>query len=201
MIAVIDYDAGNLKSVSKALEKLGFDCIITSDADKIDSCDVMVLPGVGSFGDCMKSLKEKGLDQCIIRNVQKGKYLLGICLGMQMIFDKSYEDGEWEGLGLIKGEIVHFETDLKVPHMGWNSLFENRKDPIGKGIHEGDYVYFVHSYYAVPESEEDVVFWSEYDVKVPAVVRKGNVIGMQFHPEKSGETGMQLLKNFGEMIK
>lgn len=201
MIAVIDYDAGNLRSVSKALEKLGFETVITSSEKEISKSKAMILPGVGAFGDCMKSLKNKGLDQCIIKNVQDGKYLLGICLGMQMLFEKSYEDGEWEGLGLLEGDVVRFETDLKIPHMGWNNLIANGSDAIGKNIGIDEYVYFVHSYYAQPKNDGDVVFWTDYDVKVPAVVRKNNVIGMQFHPEKSGETGLQLLKNFGELIK
>lgn len=203
MIAIIDYDAGNLKSVSKALERLGYDAIITSSEEEISKSKAMILPGVGAFGDCMKSLKDKGLDQCIIKNVQAGKYLLGICLGMQMLFEKSYEDGEWDGLGLLEGDVVRFnmEMDLKIPHMGWNNLISNGQDAIGDNIKSGEFVYFVHSYYAQPKNDQDVVFYTEYDVKVPAVVRKNNVIGMQFHPEKSGQTGMQLLKNFGELIK
>ncbi|MCG8484023.1 MAG: imidazole glycerol phosphate synthase subunit HisH [Clostridia bacterium] len=203
MIAIIDYDAGNLKSVSKALERLGFDAVITSSEKEISNSKAMILPGVGAFGDCMNSLKDKGLDQCIIKNVQEGKYLLGICLGMQMLFEESYEDGVWDGLGLLEGDVVRFnaDLDLKIPHMGWNNLIANGTDTIGKNIEAGEFVYFVHSYYAQPKNDEDVVFYTEYDVKVPAVVRKNNVIGMQFHPEKSGQTGMQLLKNFGELIK
>lgn len=201
MIAIIDYGAGNLKSVSKALEKLGYDSVITSSPEEINAGKAMVLPGVGSFGDCMNSLISKGLDKCIIENVQKGKYLLGICLGLQMLYDKSYEDGEWEGLGLLKGEVVRFETTMKIPHMGWNNLIKGREDLIAEGIEKDEYVYFVHSYYVKPEDRNEVVFWTEYDADVPAVVRKDNIIGMQFHPEKSGKTGLKLLKNFGELIK
>lgn len=201
MIAIIDYGAGNLKSVSKALERLGFEAIITSSVEEINNSTAMVLPGVGAFGDCINSLKEKKLDQCIIENVNKGKFLIGICLGMQLLFEKSYEDGEWEGLGLLKGKVVRFDNTYKVPHMGWNRLIKANNDPIGNNVESGDYVYFVHSYYAQPDNEEDVVFWTEYGVNVPAVVRSGNVLGMQFHPEKSGKTGLELLKNYGELIK
>ena len=201
MIAIIDYGAGNLMSVSKALEKLGFDSIITASKEEINKCDAMVLPGVGAFSDAIDNIRKDGLDICIKENVEKGKYLIGICLGMQLLFDKSYEDGEFEGLGLIKGEIVKFDDTNKVPHMGWNKLIRNREDDIAKGITDDEYVYFVHSYYAKPENQDDVVLYTEYGVDVPGVVRKGNVIGMQFHPEKSGTTGLKLLKNFGELIK
>jgi len=201
MIAIIDYGAGNLMSVSKALEKLGFDSIITASKEEINKCDAMVLPGVGAFSDAIDNIRKDGLDICIKENVEKGKYLIGICLGMQLLFDKSYEDGEFEGLGLIKGEIVKFDDTNKVPHMGWNKLIRNREDDIAKDITDDEYVYFVHSYYAKPENQDDVVLYTEYGVDVPGVVRKGNVIGMQFHPEKSGTTGLKLLKNFGELIK
>lgn len=203
MISIIDYGAGNLKSVSKALEKLGYESNITSSSKEINESDAMILPGVGAFGDCITSLKSTGLDQCILENVDKGKYLLGICLGLQMLFEKSYEDGIWEGLGLLKGEVVRFDIDpsLKVPHMGWNNLTKGTIDPIGQSIEEGEYAYFVHSYYVQPRNNQDVVFWTDYDVRVPAVVRNKNIIGMQFHPEKSGQTGLKLLTNFGELIK
>ncbi len=197
MIAIIDYGAGNLKSVSKALEKLGADSVITSDQSIIDRCGSIILPGVGSFGAAMNNLTELGLDDCIKRNVVEGKLFLGICLGMQLLFDKSFEDGEWKGLGILPGNIVKFEdTSLKIPHMGWNRLIESRRDPIGTGVDEGEYVYFVHSYYAVPSNWNDVVFYADYGVRVPGVVRNGNVIGMQFHPEKSSKTGLKLLQNF-----
>lgn len=201
MIAIIDYDAGNLKSVSKALEKLGMDAVVTSSKKVINDSKAIILPGVGSFGKSIKNLRDMDLEDCLISNVKAGKYFLGICLGMQLLFDRSFEDGDWVGLGLLKGEVVKFETDLKVPHMGWNKLIKNREDAIGANISEGEYVYFVHSYYAVPQYNEDVVFWAEYGVNVPGVVRRENVLGMQFHPEKSSTTGMKLLKNFGELIK
>jgi len=127
--------------------------------------------------------------------------LMGICLGMQLLFEKSYEDGEWEGLGLLKGNVVKFDLDLKVPHMGWNNILAKREDPIGKGVDDGEFAYFVHSYYAVPENMDDVVFSSEYGIEFPALVRSGNVMGAQFHPEKSGDTGYKILKNLKEMIE
>ncbi len=201
MIAIIDYDMGNIKSVSKALEKLGYESVITCDKAVIDQCDAMILPGVGAFADAIKSIKDNGLDIVIKDNVKKGKLLIGICLGMQLLFDKSYEDGEYEGLGLIEGEIVRFDNTYKVPHMGWNKLIKNKEDNIGNDVTEDESVYFVHSYFAKPKNKEDVVYYAEYGVDVPAVVRNGNVLGMQFHPEKSSTTGLKLLKNFGELIK
>jgi imidazole glycerol-phosphate synthase subunit HisH len=200
MIAIIDYGVGNLKSVYKALVNLGFEAIITSNEDEINNSKAMILPGVGAFKDAMDNLEKSGLIGCIKENISKGKPTLGICLGMQLFYDKSYEDGEYEGLGILKGEIVRFEEGLKIPHMGWNSLVQGTKDKIAEGINEGEHVYFVHSYYLKPEDNSEVVFWSDYGVKVPAVVRKGNIIGMQFHPEKSSDVGMKLLKNFGELI-
>lgn len=204
MIGVIDYDAGNVKSVMKAIEKLGGEPVLTADPAVLDKCSTLVLPGVGSFGKAIENLKASGMDEYIKKAVSDGRLLLGICLGMQMLFDKSYEDGEWDGLGFISGEVVRFgkESDpswneeKKIPHMGWNKLIKNRQDSIGTDIDEGEYAYFVHSYYAVPENWDDVVYYADYCVKVPGVVRKDNVIGMQFHPEKSSDTGLKLLKNF-----
>lgn len=212
MVGVIDYDAGNVKSVMKAVERLGAEPVLTADPAVLDKCSSLILPGVGSFGKAIENLRERGLDEYIKKAVKEdGRLLLGICLGMQMLFDKSYEDGEWEGLGFIPGEVVRFgkENDAawdesnKIPHMGWNKLIKNRADQIGDGIDEGEYAYFVHSYYAVPKDWNDVVYYADYSVKVPGVVRRGNVIGMQFHPEKSSDTGMKLLTNFlkeGEKI-
>ena len=204
MVGVIDYDAGNVKSVMKAVEKLGAEPVLTSDPEVLDKCSSLILPGVGSFGKAIDNLKTRNLDIYIKEACGKGRLLLGICLGLQMLFDKSYEDGEWEGLGLIPGDVVRFgkENDqnwnetLKIPHMGWNELIKNRSDSITNGVNEGEFAYFVHSYYARPKDWHDVVFYADYSVKVPGVVRKENVIGMQFHPEKSSHTGMKLLRNF-----
>lgn len=200
MIGIVDYGVGNLGSVYNALKRLGFSAVISSDTEEINNSKGLILPGVGAFKDAMGNLYHSGLTECIKQNACNGKPILGICLGMQLLYEKSYEDGIWDGLGILKGEIIKFDNSLKVPHMGWNNLIKNIDDPMGRDIGEDEYVYFVHSYYLNTEQSEEVVFWTEYGVQVPAVVRKGNVIGMQFHPEKSGNTGMKLLKNFGEMI-
>ncbi len=201
MIAIIDYGVGNIKNVYKAFTNLGLDVVVTSDKELINKSSVIILPGVGAFKDAVDNLKKYDLVDCIKENVGMGKLIFGICLGMQLLFDKSYEDGEWDGLGLLGGEIVRFSEKLKVPHMGWNRLIKAKDDEIGRNIKEGEYVYFVHSYYLKPSNKEDVIFWTDYGVKVPAIVRKNNIIGMQFHPEKSGKTGLKLLSNIKEMIK
>ncbi|SEQ95819.1 imidazole glycerol phosphate synthase subunit HisH [Piscibacillus halophilus] len=203
MISIIDYGAGNLRNVKHALDLLGLESFITDNPEDLSQAKGMILPGVGAFGQAMEQLREKGFVQKIIEEAESGKPLLGICLGMQLLFDKSYEHGEHEGLGLISGEVVRFETDLKVPHMGWNQLetaehYENH--PIVKGITNGDYVYFVHSLFARTSKNKDELFKTEYDQFFTSAVMKENVIGMQFHPEKSSKVGMQLLKNFGEMV-
>ncbi|MCP8616114.1 imidazole glycerol phosphate synthase subunit HisH [Salirhabdus salicampi] len=200
MIGIIDYGAGNLKSVSHALDQLGLDRKIISTEREVNESDALILPGVGAFRDAMVNLENVGLVDVIKENVTAGKPILGICLGMQLFYETSYENGKWAGLGLLKGEVVRFEHDLKIPHMGWNQLLRGNNDEIGNGIGEGEYTYFVHSYYVNPKDENEVVFWTDYGIEVPAVVRKDNVVGMQFHPEKSSKTGMKLLSNFGEMV-
>lgn len=202
MIAIIDYDVGNLKNVYTALKDVDLEGVITRDPKVVDNAEAIILPGVGAFSDAMEHLRQFDLINCLDKNVQSGKTLMGICLGMQVLFDKSTEDGEWAGLGYIPGEIVKFDAPgLKIPHMGWNNLIINRDDPLVKGIGSEDYVYFVHSYYAQPKSFDDVVAYADYSVKVPGIVRKENVIGMQFHPEKSSRVGTQLLMNFKENLK
>ncbi|SKC84931.1 imidazole glycerol phosphate synthase subunit HisH [Maledivibacter halophilus] len=201
MIAIIDYGVGNIKNVYKAFKGLDLDVIVTSDKSVINDSSVIVLPGVGAYKDAMDNLNKHNLIDCIKENANKGKLLFGICLGMQLLFEKSYEDGEWDGLGLLEGEIVRFKNHLKVPQMGWNKIIKSKNDDIAKGINDGEYVYFVHSYYLKPKHEEDVICWTNYGTRVPAIVRKDNIIGMQFHPEKSGKTGMKLLWNIKEMIK
>lgn len=200
MIAILDYGVGNLKNVYTALKNIELEAEITSDKQKLDNADGIILPGVGAFNDAMEHLKNSGLIESLNKNVSKGKPLLGICLGMQMLADRSYEDGVWEGLHFIPGEVVRFTNDLKVPHMGWNSLHSNESHPLTKGIVDGEYVYFVHSYYLKEENPEDVLLYTEYGIKVPAVIAKDNVYGMQFHPEKSSDTGLKLLQNFKELI-
>ncbi|HCX64353.1 MAG TPA: imidazole glycerol phosphate synthase subunit HisH, partial [Eubacteriaceae bacterium] len=161
----------------------------------------IVLPGVGAFNDAIAHLKKFSLDEILRKEVEKGKALLGICLGMQLLFERSYEDGLYEGLGLLKGEVVRFEEGVKIPHMGWNSLHPAKEHPIAKGVAEGEYVYFVHSYHLSPSYFDDVVLYTDYGgKKIPAVVARDRIIGMQFHPEKSSITGQKLLQNFKEMV-
>ncbi len=200
MIAIVDYGLGNLNSISKAFHKIGFETKITDNMLDINESKGIILPGVGAFRDGIKSLKEKKLIPCIKENIEKGKPLLGICLGMQLLYDKSYEDGEYEGLGILSGEVVKFEDKLKVPHMGWNNLNIKKSSSLLKGIKEKEYVYFVHSYYVKPKAKEVIASCAYIEV-FPAIVGAQNVFGMQFHPEKSGDTGLKLLKNFGEMVK
>jgi glutamine amidotransferase len=202
MIGIIDYGAGNLRSVGKALEYLGEIPKITNDPKEIANFEAIILPGVGSFGAAMESIKRQKLDKPIIDAAKSGIPLLGICLGMQLFYEKSYEDGYFDGLGLLEGEIIKFASEtLKIPQMGWNSLELNKLDQLGDGISQNEYVYFVHSYYAKPKDWDEVIYYTDYGIKVPAIVRKGNIIGMQFHPEKSSTTGFKLLKNFISEIK
>lgn len=202
MIAIVDYGCGNLFSISSSAKALGLDVVVTGDAEQIKKADRIILPGVGAFEDAINKLRSSGLADVIIEEAKNGKPILGICLGMQLLFDKSYEYGEFEGLGLISGEICPFEGDidknLKIPHMGWNKLIFKADNPIFKYISDGDYMYFVHSYYG-KNCDESLLAVSEYDVMVPAVVNSKNVYGMQFHPEKSGEKGLMLLKAFAEI--
>lgn len=196
MIAIIDYGMGNLHSVSKAVERLGYEAMVTGDAEQILAAEGAILPGVGAFGDAMEQLRESGLNDVVLRYAESGKPLLGICLGMQLLFASSEEHGNHEGLGLLPGTVVRFRGDYKVPHMGWNKLsYKQSASPIFEGIEEG-HVYFVHSYHAKPERESDLLAVTDYYQPVTAIVGRDNVYGMQFHPEKSGDIGMQLLRNF-----
>lgn len=199
MIAIIDYGAGNLFSVQNALNYLGLENKITSDKPDIISADRLILPGVGAFGDAMDKLNKSGLVDTVKKEALK-KPFLGICLGMQLLFEKSYEFGEFDGLGLIRGSVrlMKPEGDLAIPQMGWNALEYNRECSLLKGIDEGQYVYFVHSY-AADCSEDDVYAYVDYGGKVPALVGSGYVYGAQFHPEKSGETGLEILRRFGKL--
>lgn len=200
MIAIIDYGMGNLHSVTKAVERLGYEAVVTSDPEQILSADGAILPGVGAFGDAMRHLTESGLGGVVRQFAESGKPLLGICLGMQLLFSKSSEHGVHEGLGLLPGEVVKFQGDFKIPHMGWNSLQFKQESPLFRGLEPG-YVYFVHSFHALVEKSEDLLATTDYYGQVTAIVGRGNVYGMQFHPEKSGEAGMQLLGNFLELCK
>lgn len=204
-IAIIDYGMGNLKSVKKALIALDFKAEITANPEDILKADKVILPGVGAFRDAIQTLNETSLSEAIREVVKKGTPLLGICLGMQLMFDKSYEYGEYEGLGLLSGEIIHFKSEnmlqengdsLKVPHMGWNNLEIVKAEPLFKGIEDGSSVYFVHSYYL--ETSEDIVSgYTTYGSHIAVAAQKDNIYATQFHPEKSGTIGLQILKNFG----
>lgn len=203
MLAVIDYGVGNLFSLQCSLKKIGAEAVVTDDENIIRAADRIILPGVGAFGDAVRKLRESGLFEVVIEEAQKGKPLMGICLGMQMLFDKSYEYGEYEGLGLIEGEIVPLKGEipqnLDIPHMGWNALkFHNGKSELFKYINEGDCVYFVHSYFGI-NCENSLIASAEYGAQITAAVGKGNIFGCQFHPEKSGDVGLKILKAFCEL--
>ncbi|MDY3984565.1 imidazole glycerol phosphate synthase subunit HisH [Dysosmobacter sp.] len=203
MIAIVDYGVGNLFSLSSSLKALGLEAEITRDADKLRSADRIILPGVGAFGDARAKLDDTGLVP-VIREETRRKPLLGICLGMQLLFDRSFEYGEHSGLGLVPGQVVDLHDDLedktlKVPHMGWNSLQIAKNDPLFKYFNDGEYVYYVHSFYA-KDCAASTLGTSRYgNVAVTGVVRCGNVWGTQFHPEKSGDAGLRLLKAFAEL--
>lgn len=201
MIAIIDYDAGNIKSVEKALVYLGQDVVITSDREQILKADKVILPGVGAFGDAMENLRETGLDQVIREVAAKGTPFLGICLGLQLLFERSDEAPGVDGLGILEGEILRIpeKEGLKIPHMGWNSLHLEHSGRLFEGLEENAYVYFVHSYYLKAKDEEIVKASTEYSVHIHASVEKDNVFACQFHPEKSSETGLHILKNFVEL--
>ncbi|MCB2342302.1 imidazole glycerol phosphate synthase subunit HisH [Clostridium estertheticum] len=200
MIAIVDYGVGNLNSVQNALKSLNILSIISSNAEEISKCRSIIVPGVGAFPDAMKNMKETGIDEVIKQAAKEGKPILGICLGMQLFFDESCEVEKCQGLGLLKGNIIKLEGSIKIPHMGWNSLSFENNSPLLRGIEENQYVYFVHSYYAVNCEEGIVNAYSIYEKKIPAIVSNGNIFGMQFHPEKSGDFGMKLLKNFAEVV-
>ena len=203
MICIVDYGVGNLFSLAASFRMVGSDCIVSGDPDIIKNADKIVLPGVGAFEDAAKKLRENSLDQVIINETQKGKPLLGICLGMQLLFEKSYEFGEHDGLGLIKGDVVPMQgvipPDLKIPHIGWNSLhFTENKCPIFKYNKDGDFVYFVHSYYA-DNCKDSITAVTDYGCSITAAAANENVMGVQFHPEKSGEVGLNMLRAFSEL--
>ena len=201
MIAIIDYDAGNIKSVEKALLLLGQDVVITGDREEILKADKVVLPGVGAFGDAMDNLRRTGLDQVIREVTDRGTPFLGICLGLQLLFERSDEAPGVDGLGILEGEILRIpdKDGLKIPHMGWNSLHLENNGRLFRGIEEGSYVYFVHSYYLKAADDRIVKASTEYSTHIHASVEKGNVFACQFHPEKSSDVGIQILRNFVEL--
>ena len=203
MIAVIDYGVGNLFSLGRSLEAIGQQPVVTGDPALLRQADRLFLPGVGAFQDAIAKLRQTGLDQVIKEEAAKGKPILGICLGMQLLFEESLEFGRWEGLGLIPGKVVPMEgvipADYKIPHIGWNALHFPQKDrhPLLGTVQEGDCVYFVHSFYAT-DCDEAVIATAEYGAELTAAVARGNVMGCQFHPEKSGDVGLNILRTFCE---
>ena len=201
MIAIIDYGMGNLRSVQKGFEKVGHQALITRDRDEVKKADKVVLPGVGAMEDAIAELNRLGLTNSILQAIDSGKPFLGICLGLQLLFERSYENGEHAGLGVLKGEVVRFNLppEYSVPHMGWNQAIIRRRPPILEGIEEGTHFYFVHSYYVVPEDPEVVAVEADYHKPFCAMVWRDNLYATQFHPEKSQANGLKVLKNFAEL--
>jgi glutamine amidotransferase len=201
MIAIIDYGVGNLFSLESSFRAIGQEVKVTDSEEEIRNADKIILPGVGAFEDAIKKLRNTGLDKVLIDEAQKGKPVMGICLGMQMLFERSFEYGCHEGLGLIKGDVIGFEgeidSSLKIPHIGWNALKLKEDLPIFKYIKDGDHVYFVHSYFA--RETEETIASTDYGTTVTAAVGKGNIYGCQFYPEKSGTVGLNILKGFCEL--
>ena len=202
MIAIVDYGVGNLFSLSSSFAAIGAEAVATGDPELIRSADRIILPGVGAFGDAAEKLRSSGLDKILIEEAKKGKPIMGICLGMQLLFEKSYEYGVHKGLGLIKGSINPIKDvipeGLKIPHIGWNALQFTKSSPLFQYIKDGDFVYFVHSFYAA-DCEEAVIANAEYGAPLTAAVQSGNVLGCQFHPEKSGDVGLSILRAFCDM--
>jgi len=203
VIGIVDYGVGNLFSLKSSLDYLNLEAEVTNNPDVLDSAERIILPGVGAFGDAMEKLSQDNLDQAVLAQAKRGKPLLGICLGMQMLFEKSLEYGEHRGLGLLGGIVAPLAEDIdtgsmKVPHMGWNSLVYTKTSALQKYIREGDYVYYVHSYYA-KDTGGSLAAYSEYGVRVAGMVGRDNIYGTQFHPEKSGRVGLAILQAFGEI--
>jgi len=202
MIAIVDYGVGNLYSLEQSFQAIGAKVVVTADPDLLHKADKILLPGVGAFGDAARKLRESGMAEAVLEQAAAGKPLMGICLGMQLLFDRGYEYGEHEGLGLIHGEVRPIceviPKDLKIPHMGWNALNFTRESKLFSKIQNGDYVYFVHSYYAA-NCQEATIATAEYGAPLTAAVEKDNVFGCQFHPEKSGKVGLEILRAFCEM--
>lgn len=202
MIAIVDYGVGNLFSLHSSLKAVGAETTVTSDKAVIENAEKIILPGVGAFADAAEKLKNSGLDEVVKAEVKKGKPLMGICLGMQMLFERSFEYGEHQGLGLLKGDVVpmkgYIDESLKIPHIGWNALHFVKENPLFRYCKEGDFVYFVHSYFA-DRCADSVIATAEYGKPLTAAVAKDNVFGCQFHPEKSGEVGLKILKAFCEI--
>ena len=198
--AIVDYGVGNLKSIANALGYLGLSSEITGQPDGLERADALILPGVGAFPDAADKLRQTGLDKAVLAQAEK-KPVLGICLGMQLLFDEGEEVRPCQGLGLVSGTVRKIATELKLPHIGWNSLTFPNPSPLFRGVEPGSYVYFVHTFCALPDQPSNVLAVTDYGGPVTAAVGRGNIYGCQFHPEKSGETGLQILRNFGELNK
>jgi glutamine amidotransferase len=201
MIAIVDYGMGNLRSVEKGFLKVGVDARIVSNPKAVDDARAVVLPGVGAFRDCMRNLKEKSLIESVLRSIQKGKPYLGICLGLQVLFTESEEFGIYKGLDILKGKVMRFRLTLKVPHMGWNKVKILRRPPLFEDIQDQAFFYFVHSFYVVPDDNDIVATTTEYGISFASMVWKENIFATQFHPEKSQETGLKILRNFGDFVR
>lgn len=202
MIAIIDYQMGNLRSVQKGFEKIGQEAQIVSDPQQLKTATKVVLPGVGAFGDAMQELTQRGFVDPLREWLEQDRPFLGICLGLQLLFDRSFEGGEHRGLGVLAGEVLRFDVPapLKVPHMGWNELQLQKPAPILEGINSGDHLYFVHSYYVAPEDREVVAVEADYGGPFCAMVWRGQLFATQFHPEKSQQVGLQILENFSRLV-
>jgi glutamine amidotransferase len=201
MIAIIDYGMGNLRSVEKGFLKVGVDARVVREPQAVDDADAIVLPGVGAFRDCIRNLAQTSMTESIMRSIQKGKPYLGICLGLQVLFTESEEFGIYKGLDVFKGKVVRFQIDLKVPHMGWNNVKILRRTPIFDGIQDDSFFYFVHSYYVAPDETAVVSTTTDYGITFTSMIWKDNIFATQFHPEKSQESGLRILKNFGDFVR
>jgi glutamine amidotransferase len=202
LITVVDYGMGNLRSVSKALEAVGFNVKVSSFPEDIKNAKAIVVPGVGAFADAVHNLKRFKLFDEIINHIEKGKPYLGICLGLQLLFEYGYEFGEHRGLGVLKGKVIKFDhkSGVKIPHMGWNQVWIRKKEGLFSNIKDGEFFYFVHSYYADTENEEDIASFTDYSINFCSAVQKGNIWAVQFHPEKSQKAGLKLLNNFKNFV-
>ena len=201
MIAIVDYGMGNLRSVQKGFQKVGVDVTVTSHPQVIDDAEAVVLPGVGAFRDCIRNLSDLSLTDAVVRSIKKGKPYLGICLGMQVLFSESEEFGRCRGLDIFRGKVVRFGAGMKVPHMGWNTVTIEKRPPVFGGIEDNSYFYFVHSFYVVSEDKDIISGTTDYHGCFTSMVWKDNVIATQFHPEKSQELGLKILKGFGAFVK
>jgi imidazole glycerol-phosphate synthase subunit HisH len=198
-VAIIDYGVGNLRSVEKAFVASGCEAVVTADENELRNAERLVLPGVGAFAACMEALTERGFDRLLLERVREGTPLLGVCVGMQLLFDESDEFGSTAGLALLRGRVRRFQNDLVVPHVGWNRIYQKRPHALFEGIEEGSFCYFVHSYYCEPDDETVVAAETEYGSRYASVIAEKNICGVQFHPEKSQDVGLQMLKNFATL--